>query len=362
MGEVPFPKVLFMALVMVGFDNESMAMGSKLPAPPASPAPIVLSPMSDSPNTKVWYGSNVGTPDLLTMFEDLSAWTDARGRLSVFQFYAQQLLADETSQCPMCENNILPNLVSRGAFSVLKSHGIQVAVEKGSVKDWDCDARKNEQIARDLFQRMKNVGAQVDIIAMDEPYVSGVTLCKMGEDPTAVNIARYAQNVRASSLEIQSRPVSIGMIEAYPHFDVNAVERHIIQVTQAGADIDFLHLDVDRNAIKNQKIDDARLARELQHIWQLCQDRNIEFGVIFWGQEGKDAIKYRSNVMDWVIKEKKLVGRPDHVIFQSWEQGDSSGQVRRVPNNLPETDIYSHTRVMIDGLFELQWVPGSVSH
>jgi hypothetical protein len=55
--------------------------------------------------------------------------------------------------------------------------------------------------------------------------------------------------------------------------------------------------------------------------------------------------------MEWVETVKTAIGRPDDVIFQSWQGPAPSGH-HEVPTNLPESDpgIFSHTRLILDSL------------
>jgi hypothetical protein len=55
--------------------------------------------------------------------------------------------------------------------------------------------------------------------------------------------------------------------------------------------------------------------------------------------------------MAWVRTVNEAIGKPQQVIFQSW-QGPAKDGFNEVPINLPEGDpsVYSHTRLLLDGL------------
>ena len=55
--------------------------------------------------------------------------------------------------------------------------------------------------------------------------------------------------------------------------------------------------------------------------------------------------------MEWIRSLNAAIGKPQHVIFQSW-LGPSANGVHEVPINLPENDpsVSSHTRLIIEGL------------
>ncbi len=57
--------------------------------------------------------------------------------------------------------------------------------------------------------------------------------------------------------------------------------------------------------------------------------------------------------MEWTHTVNAAIGKPDHVIFQSW-LGPDGDHPHEIPINLPEDDlsIYSHTRLILDGLAE----------
>jgi hypothetical protein len=91
----------------------------------------------------------------------------------------------------------------------------------------------------------------------------------------------------------------------------------------------------------------------LQELRRFCEEHGIAFGVIFtsnWTQAGADRTYYEST-MEWIGTVNEAIGRPQQVIFQSW-QGPAPSGYHEVPINLPEDDpaVYSHTRLILEGL------------
>lgn len=99
------------------------------------------------------------------------------------------------------------------------------------------------------------------------------------------------------------------------------------------------------------------VAGDLQALSQFLQEHRIPFGVIFisdWTAAGSDRA-YFDSTMEWIRTVKNAIGKPQHVIFNSWQGAPEDREhkgVHEVPINLPENDpaIYSHTRLLNEGL------------
>lgn len=298
----------------------------------ASPAP----PEDDS----VWFTPNLGSLDLVDLFSRPDGWARARSSTRVFKFYEENLISAAPADCPLCGPNLLPDLVSRGAFVALSSWGLRIAIEVPVVKSWSCDTLLARSRAQEALHNVEASGAAVRFLAMDEPLLGGEG-CGLDPGASAARVQGFIADAQVG------RPsLAVGDIEPYPRFSVSDIEAWTTALEASGTRPAFFHLDVDRVEADRRK---ANLAADLQSFEAFFQGRGIPFGVILWGQGASDRAYY-DDVRAWVATVSRDLGRPRQLVFQSWAAGEK-GQ-RTIPDNLPESDptVYSHTRLVNDGL------------
>jgi hypothetical protein len=80
----------------------------------------------------------------------------------------------------------------------------------------------------------------------------------------------------------------------------------------------------------------------------LCEGQGIPFGVIVWGDASESDRAYYDSAREWTTTVEGAIGQPAHTIFQSW--AISAEGTFTVPRNLPESEPYTHTRLINDGL------------
>ena len=129
------------------------------------------------------------------------------------------------------------------------------------------------------------------------------------------------------------------------------LEQWIEALEERGATPAFFHLDVDMVRVRTEKQD---VVSDLQALSQFFEEHRIPFGVIFtsntnWNAHSNRA--YFDSTMEWIHIVNDSIGRPQHVIFNSW-LGPAPTGAHELPINLPEDDPseYSHTRLIIEGL------------
>lgn len=323
--------------------------------------PTGLVPESASPATgyeatgvkeaeSLWLGPNVGSVDLLKMFSEPDRWSAARDKTGVFQFYIQQLAATSAAACPSCGDNILPGFDGVDAFNKLKAWNIGIAIETGAVKHHTCDGEVAAQGAAGVIGLVKDRGASVRYVAMDEPYIGGEQ--RIGSETCGYTMARSAQETARflRKLATLHPDVKVGDIEPYPYFRVPQLLAWLDELARNGEKPAFFHVDIDRVAVKNARLD---VSADLRALKAGVAARGIPFGVIFWGHEldiprgaASPDRSYYDAVMGWVGTVQAAIGAPDHAIFQSWLRSSDGRNV--VPKNLSESD-YSHTRLLNDG-------------
>jgi len=208
-------------------------------------------------------------------------------------------------------------------------------------------------VTRDAIEGVTYYGGEVTFLAMDEPYIGGELTanglsCHQTMEQTADAAARYMDLVKASFPDI-----IVGDVEPYPYFSAAQIEDWTRALEARGAVPAFFHLDV--NPREGGSLhDEAGIAADMQELKAFYEERGISFGVIYtanmnFGVQSDQG--YYQLTMDWLGQIQRAIGRPQHVIFESW-LGPAPGGRHEVPINLPDDDpaVYSHTRLVLDGL------------
>jgi hypothetical protein len=316
-------------------------------APTARPRPTSTPHPTPVPEELVWLAPNMGSTDYVELFTRPDDWSLARSQIDVFKFYTQNLLPDA---CDICAENILPAFVEVDAFRKLSDWGIGIAAEVGAVKPWGCTSDVTFGVAQQVIHNVQVNGGQVAFLALDEPRVGGEEspdglTCAYGMEDSARETAAFIRRVRSTYPEIV-----VGDIEAYPHFPVSEIERWLESLEAQQAKPAFLHMDIDLERVRVERADVSGALVEMQ---RFCNEHGIAFGVILtsnWREAGSNRAYYES-VMGWIRTVRDAIGRPAHVVFQSW-QGPAPSGAHEVPVNLPQNDPenYSHIRLVRYGL------------
>lgn len=310
-------------------------MGSRPPAPPPTPP----TPAPSTPyGGQVWFTSNVATPDMLNLFTEPHLWPAGQARINTIKFYGQQLFADDPSQCGMCENNIFSNFVGVDAFRRLKEWGKEIAIEMGSVKPHDCTADVNIRLTEKIIDRLKSVDSKLRYISMDEPYTSGMDSCRLAGEAVSDHVAKYIKKIQSYFSEKHpGENLDIGLIEAYPHMNVDQITWFLQLLKERDATPGHFHVDFDFWAARNKKMSNAQIGNDLRRMEAKCRELGIPFGILLWGHDGDNAGKFSQDLIELANKVKSTFGRPDVIVFQSWS-GTKTGDRRIVPSNLTEAN------------------------
>jgi hypothetical protein len=322
------------------------------PTPQPSPTLVPL-PSLDLATPQVWYAPNMGSVDFPQLFSESDRWATARDRVDVFQFYANTLSGDPYD---IGGDNVLDTFVDVDAFARLHEWGIPISVEAGVVKFFACTHGSWAEYANRAIDNVEAHGGRVSFIAMDEPLLGGQldeggTSCGYGIDQTAAEVAAFMQAVQAEHPDVQ-----VGTIETMPPQTVDEVEAWIEALLAAGAKPAFLHLDVE----VADGIGNPGFAADIARLRDYSEARGIPFGLILtadW-QVAVDDASYHQSVVAWATAMRERIGRPTHVVFQSWIGPAPSGH-HEMPRNLPDDDpsVYSHTRLILEGLAILDGGP-----
>ena len=319
-----------------------------MPAPTPTPTSTFTPPPTPVLSDLVWFAPNFGSTDYLDLFTKPEQWSEARSRINVFKFYTQSVL---DSPCQICGENTFDAFVNVGAFQRLTDWGIAVGVEVGAVKHWGCTGAEEYRVASETVRNIQANGGTVAFLDMDEPYIGGESVvngqaCSFTMEQSADVTSQFIRNVKDAYPNIL-----VGDTEPYPYFSESQLEQWIVTLEDRGTTLAHFHLDVDMVRARQERQD---VTADLRKLSQFLQEREIPFGVIFtsnsnWTPRSDSA--FFDATMEWVRTVNAAVGKPQHVIFQSW-LGPAANGAHEVPINLPEDDpsVYSHTRLIIEGL------------
>jgi hypothetical protein len=328
--------------------------GTLPPAPTANSVPQATGTAMPAPTPLredlVWYGPNMGSRDFAELFTKPEQWDTARARIDVFQFFSQNLL---DAPCSICGENKLYTFADAHAFETLKQWGIPIAMETGAVKEWGCTGVDEFAVTRDAIEGVRYDGGDVALLAMDEPYIGGELVangisCHHTMEQSADATAKYVSLVKDAYPNIV-----VGDVEPYPYFSAAQLEDWTRALEARGATPAFFHIDVNPGE-GGYLHDEASIAADLQELQAFYKEQGIAFGVIYtanldFGVQTDQG--YYDLTMEWLRQVQRAIGRPQHVIFESW-LGPAPGGRHEVPINLPEDDpsVFSHTRLVLDGL------------
>ena len=274
-------------------------------------------------SSDLWFGPNVDS-DFQGLMDRPEEWVHARSNISTLQVYIQNVEA----------------LAAGGFFKALQEAGLDLTIEAGAVKDWSLDGRNAAWAILRAIEQVRSTGGEVQRVVLDEP-LGAMQANAITRDQTVEATCHVINRVRAVGVR------EVGLIEPYPYCSADDIVAFMEAVQQAGSSPSFLHLDVDRYGIKDQRIKPAQACRDHQLVRGRCFAWGIPFGIVVFGQRaGSSEAVYRQSVLDWLPQMKYYCGGlPDRVIVQSWEIDPASGKLT-MPHNAPETDRTSHTALV----------------
>jgi hypothetical protein len=307
---------------------------SVTPSPKASPVP---SPADLSGRPLVWFAPlplrpelhAFGSTDFMALFADDAEWTRAAERIDVFKLYGGWVDSTTPSQL-------------RLAIDGIRARDMVLAVEAGPLNPAGCgkgvESFAGSDSGRRLAQQIKEAGGTLQVIALDEPWYyahlyDGQNACHWPVDRVAQGVAAFVEAVR------EEFPwVLVGDIEPTPaRVSADGLAEWMDAYQAAvGEPMAFMHLDSDWS-----RPDWSALALQVEAAGAA---RGIPVGILY---NGGDATSNEQWVhlagQHAVDHEDRDGGRPDHVIFQSWN--------RKPDRVLPETNPDSFT-ALVNRYFE----------
>jgi hypothetical protein len=350
---------LLMAACSSGSTSSGMGTTSASPSAPAAtattpsptpqPTPLPL-PDLDLAAAQTWFSPNMGSVDFPELFSQPDRWATARDAVDVFAFAANGVSGDPFD---IGGDNVLDTFVAVDAFALLYEWDIPIAIEGGAIKFFACDHASWAEYANRAIANVEAHGGRVSFFTMDEPLLGGQLeengmACGYTIEESAAEVAEFVADVAAAHPGVR-----IGVVEPYPHIGADELLAWLSTLADAGAVPAFFHLDVDMERVAVEGHD---VAGDLALLAAGSAAAGVPFGVILtsnWTQAGTDA-GYVASTLEWTGVVQGAIGRPTHVVVQSWQGPAASGR-HEVPINLPdEAGAVSHTRLILDvlALFE----------
>jgi hypothetical protein len=262
----------------------------------------------------VWLSSDDNTPDMLDLFRQPELWARARDRVGTFKFAPHHVTSGIAGM-----RNSYAALKGVDAFAALRKSGIKIAVEEGAVKEWDCAGTAHApQATASHMANIAAANAALQIVAMDEPLVSGRGPCGLSIDEIAKRTAAYVAAVKASKEAQAAGAPEFGDIEPYPSMTPPILIEWVKALEAHGFKPAFLHIDINVHYLDVHP--EIPLAADLRSLARFFRDAGIPLGVIFWS--GYDPLSsdhaYYDHVMDLAGRVKAAIGPPDQAVIQSW--------------------------------------------
>lgn len=370
---IPLKLILLLALSVAACSIPQMTLETPLPTKPPRPSDSSIptptpsststftpapTPRSTStftptptpvPSDLVWFGPNMGSPDYPELFSKPEQWSEARSRIDIFKFHIQNVL---DVPCRICGNNTLNAFIDVRAFQKLKDWGLAIGIDVGAVKEWGCTGTEEFRNAKTAIDNVQRKGGIVTFLSMDEPYMGGEYAppgskpCGLSMEQSAGVTSWFIKRVKTAYPQI-----ILGDVEPYPYFSVSELEQWISALEANGTKPDYFHLDVN---MEQARVDRRDAIADLQSLSQFFQQHQIPFGVILTSNSNWNVTSNRAYfevTMEWIRTVNRAIGKPQHVVFNSW-LGPAPSGAHELPINLPENDpgIYSHTRLILEGL------------
>lgn len=293
----------------------SCGSGTPAPTPIQSSATIWFHP---SPSAAAWPGGSPdgGSTDFLSLFQPNAPWPHAMARTQVVGLYAAWI-TDASD----------PDLKQVVAF--LNAHNMGIEIEApalqaqstcgSGVEGYVPYGQSLHDFTLAYLQRLQSLGAPVLFIKVDEPYYFGSVVndphsCHFSVAQVATEVGQYVQLVKTVYPNVAVGDVEPIIASAYtPDVGTAIAQWHDTYQTVTGAAFPFFFADIDFSNPKWPSI--------VKQLEDGTRQSGMLFGIIYIGdqQDASDAEWTSKVVARFELYQGQNGGRPDYVLFQSWE-------------------------------------------
>ena len=250
----------------------------------------------------------ISSRDFMELFTENAPWQNAEQHVQIFKLYLGWVITANDFELNQ-------------TVTYLNNHKIAIAIEAGPLESTSTCGKGVEGYGgkeQSLYaiNRIKQAGGVVRYIALDEPFYygslyDGPNSCHWSILKVANAVKEYVRFIKRMFPD-----TVIGDVEPITARSGAIQYENWLKIywAVAGSNLPFFHLDTDVDSQPNWPI----VNKELE---TFCREHKIEFGMIYFGNFNA------SSDDEWLDQaEKRIVtyeveagGRPQHVIFQSWQ-------------------------------------------
>jgi hypothetical protein len=256
-----------------------------------------------------------GSADFLALFQANAPWPRAMAHTRVIGMYAGWIttVSDQNLQ------QIVAFLNAHDMGIEIEAPALQAQATCGMLEGFVPYGQSLHDFTLSYLQRLKALGAQVPYVKVDEPFFFGSVVpspqsCHIPLPELAAAVGQYAQLVRTVYPNAQVGDVEPIIAGVYPPDVVTAIGQwHDTYQIVTGAPFPFFFADID--------FSNSAWPTIVKALENGTRQRGMRFGIIYIGDigDGSDQ-EWTSKVMArFHTYEGVNGGRPDYVLFQSWE-------------------------------------------
>ena len=288
------------------------------------------------PSPAAWpNGPHRGSRDFLALFQAGAAWPRAMAHVGVMGMYAGWIAAASDQEL----QRTVAFLNAHGMGIEIEAPALQATPTCGSgVEGYAPWGLSLYELTLAYLQRLRALGADVRFVKVDEPFYFGSVVadprsCHFPVPEVALAVGQFAQLVRSVYPDAAVGDVEPIIAAAYAPDVVTAIAQwHATYQAVTGAPFPFFFADID--------FSDPEWPAIVKTLEAETRQSGTQFGIIYIGDEldSSDAEWAGKVVERFKIYEQEHGGRPDYVLFQSWEPHPK--------RCLPESDPTTFTGVI----------------
>jgi hypothetical protein len=297
------------ALAVLG--SASCASGSSV-APFASSATIWFHP---APPGALPPPSVDGSTDFLALFQANAPWPRAMAHTHVIGMYAGWVMTVSDQEL----QGVVAFLNAHDMGIELEAPALQAQAACGELEGYVPYGESVHDVTLTYLQRLKALGAQVLFVKVDEPFFFGNVVpspqsCHFSVAQVALAVGQYAQLVKTIYPNAEVGDVEPIIAGVYAPDVVTAIGQwHEAYQAVTGAPFPFFFADID--------FSNSAWPTIVKALEDETHQAGMPFGIIYIGDIGDVSDQEWSSkvVARFHTYQGVNGGRPDYVLFQSWE-------------------------------------------
>jgi len=285
------------------------------PAQTQSSAAIWFHPL---PAAAAWPGGNPngGSADFLALFQANAPWPRTLAKTQVIGLYAAWITAIDDQDL----QQFVAFLNAHHMGIEIEAPSLQAQASCGSgVEGYVPYGQSLRDFTLGYLQRLQSFGAPVTYIKVDEPFYFGVVVndprsCHFSVAEVALAVGQFTQLVHTVNPNLAVGDVEPIIASAYAPDVVTAMDQwHDAYQRTTGTPFPFFFADID--------FSNPQWPAIVKQLEASTKQRGIRFGIIYIGDQfdTSDDEWASKTIARFVLYQGENGGRPDYVLFQSWE-------------------------------------------